>query len=123
MLTAVHDTAAGQRRRLGEFAGPCAVDKAAVLDSRGHTATWIAATRCQLGFVPAAEFRTLLDEVPEARRHVFAVLAKSLRDQQEDLVYTSFADATTRTAAWLVRQGGSRVPLPGAQQGSPRRSG
>lgn len=38
-LTAVHETATGQRLRLGEFVGPCAVDKAAVLDGGGHTAT------------------------------------------------------------------------------------
>jgi CRP-like cAMP-binding protein len=36
-LTASHSTAGGRRLRLGRFAAPCAVDKAAVLDGGGHT--------------------------------------------------------------------------------------
>jgi CRP/FNR family transcriptional regulator len=115
-LTAVHETAAGHRRRLGEFPAPCAVDKAAVLDGGGHTATWVTTARSRLRFVPAAEFLALVD-VPAVRAHVFARLAGQLRAQQEDLVLTSFADAPTRVAAWLVRAGAPRVLLPGAQQG------
>lgn len=116
-LTAVLETVSGQRRRLGEFAGPCAVDKSAVLDGAGHTATWLASVRSRLRLVPAAEFLALLDDVPAARRHVLRHLAAQLRDQQDDLVRTSFADAPTRVAAWLVRAGGGRVALPGAQEG------
>jgi CRP/FNR family transcriptional regulator, cyclic AMP receptor protein len=115
-FTAVHETATGQRRRLGEFTAPCAVDKAAVLDGGGHTATWVATARSRLRLVPAAEFLALVD-VPSVRAHVFAHLAGQLRTQQEDLVLTSFADATTRVAAWLVRAATPRVRLPGAQQG------
>jgi CRP/FNR family transcriptional regulator, cyclic AMP receptor protein len=115
-LSAVHETEAGQRRRLGEFAAPCAVDKAAVLDGGGHTATWVTTARSRLRFVPATEFLALVD-VPSVRAHVFTKLAGQLRSQQEDLVLTSFADATTRVAAWLVRAATPRVRLPGAQQG------
>ena len=115
-LTAVHETAGGRRRRLGEFPAPCAVDKAAVLDGGGHTATWVTTGRSRLRFVPAAEFLALVD-VPAVRAHVFAQLAGRLRAQQEDLVLTSFADAPTRVAAWLVRAAAPRVRLPGAQQG------
>lgn len=115
-LTAVHETSAGHRRRLGEFPAPCAVDKAAVLDDRGHTATWLAATQTRLRLIPAAEFRALVD-VPSVRDHVFTHLATQLRQGQEDLVLTSYADATTRVAAWLVRAATARVVLPGAQQG------
>jgi CRP/FNR family transcriptional regulator, cyclic AMP receptor protein len=56
---------------------------------------------------------------PAARRHVLAHRARRVRDQQDDLVLASLADAATRTAAWLVRSaavGGSRV-VPGAQRG------
>ena len=67
-------------------------------------------------FVPAAEFLALVD-VPAVRTHVFVQLAGQLRTWQEDLVLTSFADATTRVAAWLVRAAVPRVRLPGAQQG------
>lgn len=115
-LTAVHETEAGHRRRLGEFPAPCAVDKAAVLDGGGHTATWLATARTRLRLIPAAEFLAMVD-VPSVRRHVFTHLAAQLRQGQEDLVLTSYADATTRVAAWLVRAARPRVPLPGAQQG------
>lgn len=115
-LTAVHETAAGHRRRLGEFPAPCAVDKAAVLDGGGHTATWLTTARSTLTFAPAAEFLALVD-VPTVRAHVFTQLAAQLRTQQDDLVLTSYADATTRVAAWLVRAAAPRVLLPGAQHG------
>jgi CRP/FNR family transcriptional regulator len=115
-LTAVHETAAGHRRRLGEFPAPCAVDKAAVLDGAGHTATWITTATSRLRLVPAGEFLALVD-VPEVRAHVFTQLATQLRTAQADLVLTSFADAPTRVAAWLVRAATPSVPLPGAQQG------
>lgn len=115
-LTAVHETESGHRRRLGEFPAPCAVDKTAVLDGAGHTATWITTAASRLRLVPAAEFLALVN-VPEVRTHVFTRLASQLRATQADLVLTSFADAPTRVAAWLVRAAAPRVPLPGAQQG------
>jgi CRP/FNR family transcriptional regulator len=115
-MTAIHETAAGRRRRLGEFPAPCAADKAAVLDGGGHTATWLTTARSRLRFVPSAEFLALVD-VPTVRAHVFRTLAGQLRTQQDDLVLTSYADATTRVAAWLVRAATTRVRLPGAQQG------
>lgn len=115
-LTAVHETEAGHRRRLGEFPAPCAVDKAAVLDGAGHTATWLTTAASRLRLVPAAEFLALVD-VPAVRTHVFTQLATQLRTAQTDLVLTSFADAPTRVAAWLVRAATPRVALPGAQQG------
>jgi CRP/FNR family transcriptional regulator, cyclic AMP receptor protein len=119
-LTATRDTPTGRRLRLGQFPAPCAVDKAAVLDGGGHTATWSAATRARLRFVPADDLATLIDDIPAARRHVLTHLARSLRDQQDDVVHVSFADVTTRTAVWLVRaagRSGTTVVLPGAQQG------
>lgn len=116
-VTATHETAAGRRLRLGEFPAPCAVDKAAVLDGGGHTATWLASARSRVRLLPAAELFALIDDVPAARRHVLAHLARRLRDQQDDLVRASVADAVTRTAAWLVRAAARRVVLPGAQEG------
>ena len=84
-LAAVHETEDGRRRRLGEFAAPCAVDKTAVLDGGGHTATWLTSARSRLRFVPAAEFRALVD-VASVRDHVLAHLAGQLRDRQDGLV-------------------------------------
>lgn len=115
-LTAVHETLSGHRRRLGEFAAPCAVDKAAVLDGAGHTATWITTVTSRLRLIPAQAFLALI-EVAAVRAHVFTQLATQLRTTQTDLVLTSYADAPTRVAAWLIRAAAPRVPLPGAQQG------
>jgi CRP/FNR family transcriptional regulator, cyclic AMP receptor protein len=119
-LSATHDTAGGRRLRLGEFPAPCAVDKAAVLDGRGHTATWSAATRARVRLVPAADVLAVIDDVPAARRHVLAHLARQVRARQDDLVLASVADVITRTAVWLLRAAGdtgARVVLPGAQHG------
>ncbi|AVT32550.1 MULTISPECIES: Crp/Fnr family transcriptional regulator [unclassified Plantactinospora] len=119
-LTGVHETADGKRLRLGDFVGPCAVDKSAVLDGGGYTATWLAATVLRYRLVPAGELLRLIDDVPAVRRHVLGHLAGRLRDRQAELVRTSYADAGTRVAAWLVAaagRSGRRVPLPGAQQG------
>ncbi|WP_185845445.1 Crp/Fnr family transcriptional regulator [Kibdelosporangium aridum] len=119
-LAATHDTADGRRLRLGEFPAPCTVDKAAVLDGGGHTATWTAVTRVHLRFVPAAELLAVIDDVPAARRHVMAHLARNLRDQQDELVRAAFADVATRVAVWLMRapkHAGTTVVLPGAQHG------
>lgn len=115
-LTATRDTARGQRLRLGEFAGPCAVDKTAVLDERGYTATWVAATRCKITLIPAHEFLKAIDDVPAVRRHVLKKLAGQVRAQQDDLVRAN-RDTATRAAAWLTGRGQRRVVLPGAQQG------
>lgn len=119
-LTATYDTIGGRRLRLGEFPAPCAVDKTAVLDAAGHTATWTAATRSRVRLIPAGDVLAVIDDVPAARRHVLAHLARRLRDQQDDLVLASLADTTTRTAAWLLHAAGrtgTRVVLPGAQHG------
>ena len=99
VLGATYDTANGQRLRLGEFTAPCAVDKTAVLNGCGYTATWTAVTRARIRLVAATELFALLDDVPAARHHVLAQLARQLRDQQDDLVRAHFTDATTRTAA------------------------
>lgn len=119
-LTAVRDTVGGRRLQLGQFPAPCAVDKVAVLDTGGHTATWLAATQARLRFVPARELLALLDDLPDVRRHILAYLARDLRDLQDELVRASFADVTTRVAAWLARaagRSGTTVVLPGAQHG------
>lgn len=119
-LSAVRERDDGRRLRLGEFAAPCAVDKAAVLDGGGHTATWLAGTRVRVRLVPAVEVLALLDDVAAARRHVLTVLSRQVREGAEERVRGQLADTTVRTAAWLIRaaaRSGPRVILPGAQQG------
>ena len=119
-LSSSYDTVHGRRLRFGEFSGPCVIDKAAILDERGYTATWTALTRARLFFLPSNDFRSLIDNVPALRQHVLSWLAHRLHDQQDDLLRAHFSSAVTRTAAWLTRAAGgarTRVPLPGAQQG------
>jgi CRP/FNR family transcriptional regulator, cyclic AMP receptor protein len=115
------DTMDGRRLRLGAFAGPCIVDKTAVLDGREYTATWTALTAARVFLLPSRDFHTLLDQVPGLRVHIVSWLTRQLRDQQDDLLRAHFTGATTRTAAWLVRAAAgtrrSRIALPGAQQG------
>lgn len=77
VLTAVRDTSDGRRMRLGEYAAPCAVDKAAVLDEGGHTATWVAARPSRLRLVPVAEVHAAIDDVPTVRRHVLSLISRA----------------------------------------------
>jgi CRP/FNR family transcriptional regulator, cyclic AMP receptor protein len=119
-LTAVHETAGGRRLRLGEFPAPRTVDKAAVLDGHGYTATWIATAPSRIRFVPADRLLALIDEVPAVRHHVLRHLAGQLRDRQDDLVRAALGDTAARVADWLGRAAGRpgrRVRLPGAQSG------
>lgn len=92
-LTAYRETRQGKRLRLGDHPAPCAVDKIAVLGRRGHTATWIAATRCQLRRIPYATLVTLIDELSAVRHHVINQLAGMLCDRQDELLGLAYADA------------------------------
>ncbi|MBO2448890.1 Crp/Fnr family transcriptional regulator [Actinomadura barringtoniae] len=118
-LTGVHETEQGRRLRLGEFAAPCAVDKAAVLGAGTYTATWTATVPSRLRLIGADELFALVDEVPDVRRHVMRYLAEQVGERQDDLVRVAFDDAATRVAEWLARamRCGARVVLPGAQEG------
>ncbi|PUB30120.1 CRP/FNR family transcriptional regulator [Promicromonospora sp. AC04] len=119
-VSATVTTATGRVVRLGEWTGPCALDKVAVIDGRGHTASLTAITPCSVRSLPRARFEELVDDVPAVRRHVLRLLAGQARHQQE-----RFADAATlpveaRLATWLLEQaeGSSRahIELPGTQQ-------
>jgi CRP/FNR family cyclic AMP-dependent transcriptional regulator len=119
-LAACHERADGRRVSLGIYDAPCAVDKAAVLDSGGYTATWRAVGRTLVRRIPRQEVLSLIDDLPQARRHVLTVLAAQVRHHQIERVRASLDDATTRVAALLVRAAathGRRIPLPYGQQG------
>lgn len=116
-LTAYREHRDGRRLRLGEHPAPCAVDKAAVLSGRGHSATWVADRPSRLRLVPAADLFALLDDEPAVRRHVVAGLAGRLLDREEALLRVAYDDTTTRVAAWLSTQDGTTVRLPGGQAG------
>jgi CRP/FNR family transcriptional regulator, cyclic AMP receptor protein len=119
-LTAFHDSAHGRRVAFGDFPAPCAVDKAAVLDGGGHTATWQASGTTRLRRIARDELLSLLDDVPAVRRHVLTHLAAQVRHHQTERVRAELDDAATRAAAWIVEAAathGRRIPLPQGQQG------
>lgn len=123
-VAATGTTASGRVVRFGQWAGPCALDKIAVIDGRGHTATYTALTPCTVRWLRRDRFLALVeDAAPDAapvRGHVLRVLAGQARRQQERFIATATGSAEARLAAWLLEEAataaGGRVPLPGTQQ-------
>jgi len=114
-------TTTGRVIRFGTWAGPCALDKVALLDGAGHTATFTALTPCVVRAVPRARFTTLLDDSAAVRAHVLRLLAAQARAQQERLTDTATLPCEARLASWLLdglsRDGADgHVPLPGGQR-------
>ncbi|TLS42777.1 Crp/Fnr family transcriptional regulator [Streptomyces montanus] len=113
-------TGTGRVLRFGEWAAPCALDKIAVIDGGGHTATLTALTPCGVRTLPRDHFLALVDDVSSVRAHVLRVLAGHARRQQERLTATATLPAEARLAAWLLDRAADtrsrRVPLPGSQQ-------
>jgi len=113
-------TAAGRVVRFGNFVGPCALDKVAVIDGRGHTATFTALTPCAVRSLPRDRFHALIDSAPSARKHVLRVLAEHARRHQQQFADTATLRTDARLAAWLLNEAGvasnDRVNLPGSQE-------
>lgn len=119
MVVALRAAPDGRELRLGQLVGPCALDKTAVLDGKGHTATFRTQGECLVWSVTRADFLGLMDDVAALRHHVMVQLASSVRERTDRLVEAAFADARQRVASWLVRslpETGTTVPLPGPQQ-------
>ncbi|WP_345443881.1 Crp/Fnr family transcriptional regulator [Actinoallomurus vinaceus] len=119
-VAAATATAAGRVIRFGDWAAPCALDKIAVIDGEGHTATLTALTPCVVRNLPRDRFLALVDDVSSVRTHVLRTLAGYARRQQDRLTATATLPAEARLSAWLLDQAaaapGRRVPLPGTQQ-------
>jgi CRP/FNR family transcriptional regulator len=119
-VAATATTSAGRVIRFGDFAGPCALDKVALIDGRGHTATLTALTPCAVRSLPRDLFLTLVDTAPSARRHVLRVLADHARRQQNRFAATATLRTEARLAAWLLDEAAaaanSRVTLPDTQE-------
>ncbi|MGP4115335.1 Crp/Fnr family transcriptional regulator [Streptomyces sp. 4N509B] len=123
-VAATDGTRSGRVVRLGEWAGPCALDKVAVIDGRGHTATLTALTPCSVRALPRDRFLSVVDDAPAVRAHVLRVLAGQARRHQERVTATATLPAEARLAAWLLGDaasgaasgGGTSVALPGTQQ-------
>ncbi|NGO72216.1 Crp/Fnr family transcriptional regulator, partial [Streptomyces boncukensis] len=113
-VAAGQDTGAGRMVRFGEWAGPCALDKTAVFDGSGHSATLTALSDCAVRFVPRAYVLALTDDVPQARRHVLRTLAAQVRAGRAEFTCRSTLSTEARLALWLLEAAGDggRVPLP-----------
>ncbi|MEO3766860.1 Crp/Fnr family transcriptional regulator [Streptomyces sp. B8F3] len=113
-------SAGGRVVRVGAWAGPCALDKVAVIDDRGHTATFTALAPCTVRSLPRAGFLALVDDATAVRAHVLRTLAAQARDQQTRFTAAATLPAPARLAAWLLAEAARlrsrRVPLPGGQQ-------
>ncbi|MFD8382119.1 Crp/Fnr family transcriptional regulator [Streptomyces sp. NPDC059679] len=121
-VAATGTTGGGRVVRYGQWDGPCALDKVALLDGRGHTATFTALTCCAVRSVRRDRFLGLVDDTAAVRAHVFAVLARQARAQQQRLTETATLPAEARLAGWLLAQAAASAPgvvsvrIPGTQQ-------
>lgn len=112
---------AGSRSRYPLMAGPCVIDKAAVLAARTYPATWVAITPGRALTLSAPTFWALLRHQPQMREHVLRYLAHQVA-QSRDALAARAADTTiSRLAHWLLTASASgatpTVYLPAGQQG------
>ena len=103
-VAAETSSAAGRTVRFGTWTGPCALDKVAVVDGGGHTATLRALTRCQVRALPRAAFLELVDDEAAVRRHVLRILATQARRQQDSFTAAATLPGEARLAAWLLNE-------------------
>ena len=61
-VAATATSGSGRVVRFGEWAAPCALDKIAVIDGGGHTATLTALTPCVVRSLPRERFLDLVDD-------------------------------------------------------------
>jgi CRP-like cAMP-binding protein len=97
---------------------PCALDKVALLDGAGHTATFTALTPCAVRAVPRPRFIALLDDSTAVRAHVLRLLAAQARAQQHRLTDAATLPCEARLAAWLLdtATADGQVALDGSQR-------
>ncbi|WP_326690666.1 MULTISPECIES: Crp/Fnr family transcriptional regulator [unclassified Streptomyces] len=119
-VSATLGTATGRVVRFGEWAGPCALDKVAVIDGRGHTATLTGVTACSVRALPRARFEELVGDAPSVRTHVLRLLADHARHHQERFTDAATLPVEARLASWLLARTAAaaqaRVELPRTQQ-------
>ncbi|GID11079.1 hypothetical protein Aru02nite_19680 [Actinocatenispora rupis] len=110
-------TASGRVLRFGEYAAPCALDKVAVTDGGGHTATLTAVGPCRVYRLPRARFLDLVDDHAPLRRHLLRKLADTARDERRRWL-TAGVPAQARLAGWLLDRAADDdvVRLPGGRQ-------
>jgi CRP/FNR family transcriptional regulator len=91
-----------------------------VLDGGAHTATWTTLAASRIRLLPASLLRTLIDEVPALRDHVLHHLSAQVNRDRRARVRAIAPQPVARIAHWIADSRpaqGSRIRLPGAQQG------
>jgi len=110
-VTAEAVSEAGRTVCYGNWTGPCALDKVAVVDGGGHTATLRALTECHLRALPRAALLDLVDGEASVRRHVLRILAAQARNQQESFTAAATLPGEARLAAWLLEKAAATESL------------
>jgi CRP/FNR family cyclic AMP-dependent transcriptional regulator len=98
-------TAAGpsQRERILAILGPGAlVGELSLIDGAPRSASVTAIREARLSFVERADFEAFAKAHPEVFRHISAVLARHLRDNNDALVAASFLSVKGRAARALL---------------------
>ncbi|MFG3259483.1 Crp/Fnr family transcriptional regulator [Streptomyces sp. NPDC048172] len=119
-VAATRTTGAGRVVRFGQWRGPCALDKTAVFDGGGHSATLTALSPCSVRYVPRGDVLSLTDDVRAVRRHVLRTLAAQVRAGQTEFTSLATLPSEARLALWLLEaapddgdgDGNGEVPLP-----------
>jgi CRP/FNR family transcriptional regulator, cyclic AMP receptor protein len=119
--SAVVDHRGRARSRFPLTAGPCVIDKAAVLAAGTYPATWVATTPGRALILSAPTFWTLLHQQPPVREHVLRYLARQASRSRDALAARTAGAAVSRLARWLLAASASGatspIRLPAGQQG------
>jgi CRP-like cAMP-binding protein len=102
-LLKVTAAAASHRERILAIRGPGAiVGELSLIDGAPRSASVSAIRDSRLSFVTRAAFEAFAQANPEVYRHISALLARHLRDNNEALVATSFLSVKGRAARALL---------------------
>jgi len=102
-LLKVSAAAPSRRERILAILGPGAlVGELSLIDGAPRSASVTAIRDSTLSFVTRAAFETFAQANPQVYRHISAVLARHLRDNNDALVATSFLSVKGRAARALL---------------------
>jgi CRP-like cAMP-binding protein len=102
-LLKVTAAAPSRRERILAILGPGAlVGELSLIDGAARSASVTAIREAKLRFVARADFETYAKTHPEVFRHISAVLARHLRDNNDALVAMSFLSVKGRAARALL---------------------
>jgi CRP/FNR family transcriptional regulator, cyclic AMP receptor protein len=102
-LLKVSVTAPSNRERILAILGPGAlVGELSLIDGAARSASVAAIRESKLAFLRREDFDAFGDAHPEVYRHISALLARHLRDNNEALVATSFLSVKGRAARALL---------------------